>query len=82
MMASLPVELSLTSTITCSPPAATPNIVSLSVWVLTSSWPAAERVERADVVGEERQLDVDAGLLEDALLLGDRRAGTSPGQAL
>ena len=30
-----------------------------------------ERVERRDVVGEERQLDVEAGLLEDALLLGD-----------
>ena len=41
MMASLPVELSLTTTITCSLPAATPNIVSLSVWVLPSSWPAA-----------------------------------------
>ena len=41
MMASLPVELSLVTTITCSSPAATPNIVSLSVWVLPSSWPAA-----------------------------------------
>ena len=32
-----------------------------------------ERVERGDVVGEVRQLDVEAGLLEDALLLGDRQ---------
>ena len=33
-------------------PEATPDIVSFSVWVLTSSWPAAMRVERGDVVGE------------------------------
>ncbi len=39
-----------------------------------------ERVERGDVVGEERQLDVEAGLLEDALLLGDgEREPARPG---
>ena len=40
MIASLPAELSFTTTIDCLEPAATPAIVSLSVWVLASRRPA------------------------------------------
>ena len=80
MMASLPVELSLTTTIIWSLPAATLNIVSLRVWVLPSSWPAARASMRGDVVGEEPEVDVEAVLLEDAGLLGDgEREPARPG---
>ena len=47
MMASLPAELSLTSTTTWSSPADTPTSVSLSVWLLASSWPALSAVSDA-----------------------------------
>ena len=47
MTASLPVELSSTTTIFCSEPEATAKIVSFSVWALTSSCPATRASSEA-----------------------------------
>ena len=41
MILSLPVELSFTTTMTCSEPPATLAMVSFRVWVTPSSWPLA-----------------------------------------